>query len=83
MNDDKVLKMLTVLPNSEYNGISLTALAIGVTPREARRYLHTLIVYNDRLKSDFHMINEVSAENSSNALNNVRQNESNILDRNR
>ena len=61
INDTKVLAALSNLSNSMYHGISTQQLSEYLAPTDARRYLSTIIIINDKEKANFDRIQEVSS----------------------
>ena len=68
---------LCILPTSQYKGLPCRQVAKIITKNSARKYLTTLILLNDRNKSQLLMISEESGEVS--ASSGSRRSSSQIL----
>ena len=61
LRDTQIIECLTSLTNSQYFGVDNEDLTNFIQPSIARRYLYSLIIFNDMRKSNFDPIREVSS----------------------
>ena len=61
-DDAMVSKLLCYLPISQYYGVDMNQVASFLDRNTRRRYLFTLILFNDREKAAFDPIKELSSQ---------------------
>ena len=57
-DDNMVSKFICYLPNSQYYGVDRRRVAKVLDRNTRRRYLITLILFNDKMRANFESINE-------------------------
>ena len=65
MSDAKVYKSLSIIPTSDYYGVSPLEISRNVCHHDAVRHLNDLILINNTNKSNLYLVSEKSNESCS------------------